>query len=71
MYQRVFFGDIKQDVNRGLPDLSGREKIALWPTAVAALAMGVMPLIWLNPIEPAVRRVLAPVSQMMSQVIGR
>ncbi len=71
MYQRVFFGEIKHDVNRSLPDLTGREKAALWPTAVAALAMGVIPLLWLNPIEPAVRQVLAPLSQAVAQVVGR
>ena len=71
MYQRVFFGEIKHDVNRSLPDLTGREKAALWPTAVAALAMGVIPLLWLNPIEPAVRQVLAPFSQAVAQVVGR
>ena len=71
MYQRVFFGEIKHDVNRTLPDLSVREKVALWPTAVAALAMGIIPLVWLNPIEPSVRQVLAPLSQTVAQVIGR
>ena len=71
MYQRVFFGEIKHDANRSLPDLTGREKIALWPTAVAAFAMGVIPLVWLNPIEPAVRQVLAPLSQAVAQVVGR
>jgi len=71
MYQRVFFGEIKHDVNRSLPDLTRREKAALWPTAVAALAMGVIPLLWLNPIEPAVRQVLAPFSQAVAQVVGR
>ncbi len=71
MYQRVFFGEITHDVNRSLPDLTRREKAALWPTAVAALAMGVIPLLWLNPIEPAVRQVLAPFSQAVAQVVGR
>ena len=71
MYQRVFFGEIKHDVNRTLSDLSAREKVALWPTAVAALAMGIIPLVWLNPIEPSVRQVLAPLSQTVAQVIGR
>src|SRR5205814_2220554 len=44
MYQRVFFGNVTHDENRSLPDLSAREKWALWPTAVVALAMGVMPI---------------------------
>jgi NADH-quinone oxidoreductase subunit M len=64
MYQRVFFGRVNKDVNATLPDISARERIALWPTALAALAMGVAPLLWLNAIEPAVRSVLSPLAQM-------
>ncbi len=37
MYQRVFFGKVTHDTNRTLPDLDTRERIALWPTAAAAL----------------------------------
>ena len=55
MYQRVFFGKVRQPVNQSLPDLDIREQIALWPPAVAALVMGVAPLLWLNPIDPAVQ----------------
>jgi len=64
MYQRVFFGKVNQDVNATLPDIGARERIALWPTALAALAMGVAPLVWLNAIGPAVRTVLSPLVQM-------
>ena len=64
MYQRVFFGKVNKQVNATVPDISAREKIALWPTALAALVMGVAPLIWLNAIEPAVRTVLSPLTQM-------
>jgi NADH-quinone oxidoreductase subunit M len=64
MYQRVFFGKVNKEVNATLPDLSVRERVALWPTALAALAMGVAPLLWLNAIEPAVRTVLSPLAQM-------
>jgi NADH-quinone oxidoreductase subunit M len=71
MYQRVFFGKVTHDVNNTLPDLSGREKAALWPAAVVALVMGVAPLIWLNAIDPAVQSTLAPFVQMASKVVGR
>jgi len=70
MYQRVFFGKVKKEVNAALPDISTRERIALWPTALAALAMGVAPLVWLNVIGPAVRMVLAPLAQM-AEVLAR
>jgi NADH-quinone oxidoreductase subunit M len=71
MYQRVFFGKVKHAVNETLPDLSGRERAALWPPAVIALVMGVAPLLWLNAIDPAVQAVLAPFTQLASKVIGR
>ena len=71
MYQRVFFGKVKHAVNETLPDLSGRERAALWPPAVIALVMGVAPLLWLNAIDPAVHAVLAPFTQLASKVSGR
>jgi len=60
MYQRVFFGSSLSDANRGLSDLSLRERASLWPLAAAALVMGVWPLYWLSTIEPAVRSTLEP-----------
>jgi NADH-quinone oxidoreductase subunit M len=71
MYQRVFFGKVKLDINNRLPDLTAREQIALWPAAVAALIMGVAPLLWLNAIDPAVSAALAPFTQMASKVVGQ
>src|SRR5208283_2417203 len=71
MYQRVFFGKVKHAVNETLPDLSGRERTALWPAAAAALIMGIAPLIWLNSIDPAVQNALAPFTQLASKVVGR
>jgi NADH-quinone oxidoreductase subunit M len=71
MYQRVFFGQVKHEINNTLPDLNVREKAALWPIAVAALVMGVAPLLWLSAIDPAVQAVLAPVTQMASKVVGQ
>jgi NADH-quinone oxidoreductase subunit M len=70
MYQRVFYGKVTHPENNSLLDLSRREQLALWPTAVAALVMGVAPLLWLNIINPAVETLL-PVSQMVSKVAGQ
>src|SRR5207245_6064626 len=64
MYQRVFFGKVTHDVNRNLPDLNGFERAALWPTAIAALVMGVAPLIWLRAIDLSVQNALVPFAQM-------
>jgi len=71
MYQRVFFGKVKHAVNDTLPDLNTRERIALWPAAIAALVMGVAPLLWLNSIDPAVHNALVPFTQMASKVVGQ
>jgi NADH-quinone oxidoreductase subunit M len=71
MYQRVFFGKVTHDVNLSLRDLSGRERAALWPTAVVALVMGVAPLLWLNAIDAAVQTTLAPFAQLASKMVGR
>jgi NADH-quinone oxidoreductase subunit M len=71
MYQRVFYGQVKHDVNKTLPDLNVREKTALVPIAVAALLMGVAPLLWLSAIEPAVQAALAPFTQLTAKVVGQ
>jgi NADH-quinone oxidoreductase subunit M len=71
MYQRVFFGKVTLRVNDSLPDVSARERLALWPTVLAALAMGIVPLLWLNAIDPAVRFVLSPFAQATAQVVTR
>src|SRR5215472_17181540 len=70
MYQRVFFGKVTHSENNSLPDLDSREQLALWPTAIAALVMGVAPLLWLNVIDPAVRSALA-VAQVATKVVGQ
>jgi NADH-quinone oxidoreductase subunit M len=71
MYQRVFYGKVTHDVNNTLPDLNLREKFALAPAAVAALLMGVAPLMWLSAIDPAVQMALAPVTVIASKVVGQ
>jgi NADH-quinone oxidoreductase subunit M len=71
MYQRVFFGKVQHEENNRLPDLSLRERTALWPAAVMALAMGVAPLLWLNAIGPAVHNVLVPITQFASRLVAR
>ena len=71
MYQHVFFGKVTQPVNQSLQDLFGYEKAALWPCAVAALVMGVAPILWLNIIDPAVHAALSPFVQLASQAVLR
>ncbi|HZR29371.1 MAG TPA: NADH-quinone oxidoreductase subunit M [Terriglobales bacterium] len=54
MYQRVFYGQVTVPVNNTLPDANLRERIALWPTVVFALIMGVASPLWINMIDPSV-----------------
>ncbi|HYB94050.1 MAG TPA: NADH-quinone oxidoreductase subunit M [Vicinamibacterales bacterium] len=58
MFQRVFYGKITNDRNRGLPDLSFREWAIVGPLAAVAIATGVYPNIVLKPMEPAVQRIV-------------
>jgi NADH-quinone oxidoreductase subunit M len=71
LYQRVFFGKVTHAINEVLPDLDTRERVTLWPTAVAALVMGVAPLLWLNAIDPSAHAALAPFAQLASKMAGR
>jgi NADH-quinone oxidoreductase subunit M len=58
MFQRVFFGPVTNDHNAKLPDLSVREWAILGPLAAMAIVMGVVPNLFLKPMEPAVQRVV-------------
>jgi NADH-quinone oxidoreductase subunit M len=71
MYQRVFYGKVTHPVNNSLSDLSGFEKMAVWPCAAAALVMGVAPILWLGAIDPAVQAALTPLVGVASRVVGR
>jgi len=71
MYQRVFFGQVTHAVNNTLPDLNLRERVALSPIAIAALVMGLAPMVWLGAIDPAVQSALATFAQMASKLVGQ
>jgi NADH-quinone oxidoreductase subunit M len=70
MYQRVFYGKVTNPANNALADLFVFEKAAVWPCAVAALVMGVAPILWLGAIDPAAQAALAPFTQLVSKVVG-
>jgi NADH-quinone oxidoreductase subunit M len=54
MYQRVFYGQTTNSVNKSLTDMDARERVSMWPVAIAALVMGVAPNLWLHSIDPSV-----------------
>jgi NADH-quinone oxidoreductase subunit M len=58
MYQRVYYGEVTHEENRTLPDLSTREWAIVAPLCVMAVVMGVVPNLFLRPMEPAVTRIV-------------
>lgn len=61
LYQRVFYGGVELRQNETLHDLSVRERVSLWPLAVTALIMGVLPMVWLRSIDPATSRIVSSI----------
>jgi NADH-quinone oxidoreductase subunit M len=58
MFQRVNDGEVTNPKNETLPDLTPREWAAVGPLAVMAIVMGVVPQIFLSPMEPSVEAVV-------------
>jgi NADH-quinone oxidoreductase subunit M len=71
MYQRVFYGKVTHPINNSMGDMIGFEKAAIWPCGIAALVMGVAPILWLGTIDPAVQSALLPFTQVVSKVVGQ
>jgi NADH-quinone oxidoreductase subunit M len=66
MFQRVYYGELRNDHNRHMPDLSYREWAILGPLAAAAIVMGVFPNVFLKPMEPAVGRIVQRLEQFQT-----
>src|SRR6187455_1834918 len=58
MVQRVYLGTITHEENAGLADLKPREWASVVPLCAMAILMGVLPSIFLAPMEPSVRKVV-------------
>jgi NADH-quinone oxidoreductase subunit M len=56
MVQRVYYGPVTNPKNATLPDLSVREWCAAGPLVAAAIVMGMVPTVFLRPMEPSVTR---------------
>src|SRR5207244_6446287 len=63
MFQRVNYGAVTSDENRNLTDLDRREWTVIAPIVAAAILMGVLPNLFLKPIEPAVDRLVNQIQQ--------
>ena len=58
MVQRVFFGEVKHEENRGLKDMGLREIVVMVPLVIMIVVMGVYPKPWLERMEPAIDAML-------------
>ena len=61
MFQRVNYGPVTNEKNAALRDLAPREWAVLVPIVAVAVLMGVLPNLFLKPIEPSVERMLGQV----------
>jgi NADH-quinone oxidoreductase subunit M len=67
LYQRVFFGEITNEKNKGLTDLNLREQWTLIPLIILAFWIGLYPKPFFRLMEPTVDRVLARVQVAMPE----
>jgi NADH-quinone oxidoreductase subunit M len=63
MFQRVNYGPVTNPANESLQDLSPRELAVIVPIVALTIVMGVVPNLFLKPMEPAVERMLDRVRQ--------
>ena len=69
MFQRVNYGPVTNDENATLPDLTTRERFTLWPAVAMTIVMGVFPMVFLKPMEPAVARLVEQVRRNEGQTV--
>jgi len=62
MYQRVMFGPVTKQENKGLKDLSMREAIILAPLIILFVLMGFFPGPILRRTEPSVQKLILQVN---------
>ena len=61
LYQRMFFGEIENEKNKLLPDLSAREWVYMMPLVIMSLWIGVYP-------SPFLRYIEKPVNTVVKQI---
>jgi NADH-quinone oxidoreductase subunit M len=62
MFQRVNYGEVTNTKNKGLPDLLPREWALMVPTIAMAIVMGILPNVFLRPMEPSVKKTIERVN---------
>ena len=68
MFQRVNYGPVSNEKNAGMTDLTPREWVVVVPIVAATVLMGVLPNLFLRPIEASVARM---VNQIQAQAPAR
>jgi NADH-quinone oxidoreductase subunit M len=63
MFQRVNYGPLSNDRNADLPDLRPREWAVIAPIVALTILMGVLPNLFLRPMQPSVERMLSHVGE--------
>jgi NADH-quinone oxidoreductase subunit M len=63
MVQRVYYGEVTNEENRHLPDLTPREWVVITPVIAMAIVMGLFPTFFLAPTAPAVDKLVQRVAQ--------
>src|SRR5689334_19193036 len=66
MFQRVNYGEVTNEKNAVLPDLQPRERIVIVPILAMTVIMGVLPNVFLRPMEPSVDRILGLMQRSVS-----
>jgi NADH-quinone oxidoreductase subunit M len=62
MVQRVFYGALDKDENRGLQDINWREKLIAVPLIIMIFWIGIYPQTFLSKIEPTVKHLISRVA---------
>ena len=63
MFQRVNYGEVTDESSARLVDLTPREWAVIVPVVAISVLMGVLPNLFLRPIEPSVQRMVNQVQQ--------
>jgi NADH-quinone oxidoreductase subunit M len=63
MFQRVNYGPVTNEKNAALPDLEPREWVVLAPIVALTILMGVLPNLFLRPMEASVQRLVGQIQQ--------
>ncbi len=71
LYRRVAFGPLVKEALKSIPDMRLNEIVAFAPLVLLTLFMGIYPRFFLEPVVPAVERVLARVLPVAEQLAMR